>query len=279
MDWLTKLFSRKRVSDELTPKGEEKTNWPTCLPSLDNIVRDMRVKYDRPSCLIHPDPDVLINNDLQSIIGECRVAGKNESWPEYNGLPMVGVCQINLSDAPYVSEQLAGIKFIAIYFACHRMETIYDSMPVYIEIDPPITQEDFQTKMVLRTYSTLDDLVSYENRPKLLPDIKPYGVRFELVQDPIPNYEEIHEWRETKGISDATIDHIIEAIEQSHPAHRDDHTKLGGYPALIQDPICEPLAFQLGSDREVGFMWMDSGCYFFWRDPDTNIWRFEVEFC
>jgi hypothetical protein len=42
-------------------------------------------------------------------------------------------------------------------------------------------------------------------------------------------------------------------------------SKVGGWPAPIQEPITVPLAFQLGGDDKSGLIWGDAGCAYFWR--------------
>ena len=104
-------------------------------------------------------------------------------------------------------------------------------------------------------------------------------MKYDLFQDYPGHFEELHQVRDQYNLSEDWANLVQEEIfEIEEDGDIRWGTKLGGWPAPIQNPIEEPLTLQLGCENDVGLQWVDSGCVYLWRKPQDNSWDLEIEF-
>jgi hypothetical protein len=257
MGW--NLFRRK----EQPPK--ETRPWPSNLPPVEEFARSLIDRCALKASIAIPEPgrdDGLLSTRL----GEVRVGGPGEQWPRYNDSPMLGICQFNLREAPHVPPTLRGLQFLTVFMAAD---------PKYKNVDLGL----YPTSewCLVRGYASVEELVALKSEAPFQP-FRPCGVRWEPFNDPMPN---VHNMLDHIGMADAGIpvdesgvnDRIHELLSQLDPHEWRYGTKLGGYPAPVQDDNTEELAFQLGSDMKpekgCGFMWGDAGCVYVWRNTEN----------
>ena len=56
------------------------------------------------------------SDKLSSWFGNVKVAKVGESWPIYEGVPMVPICQLNIKELPYIPKTLKNISFLTYFF-------------------------------------------------------------------------------------------------------------------------------------------------------------------
>jgi hypothetical protein len=124
----------------------------------------------------------------------------------------------------------------------------------------------------LRSYSTFEGLVEIKapGHDRL---IRPFPVRWELIEADYPSYEDIPCRLPAE---------ILENYANLFPNHYS--SKVGGWPYLIQSeiywapdnnhPANPEYAFQIGSEEKAHWQWGDSGIGYFGRGTDEarEIW-------
>lgn len=266
-------FLFKDKNQDVSPVRPGAPNRPPDLPPVDVIVQQLREKYDLPASLMLAAPSYRPEDPKASWLGRVVVGRPDEAWPSYQGQPMVGICQINLTEAPHVPDALKDLRLITVFMAAGDKEW---------PIDFPLEEDSPGTRWVLRAYDALDELIPYPDAPAPPRTIKPCAVRYKLISDHHPNsyeFEEVVEWR--RQYPEKIVERITEAYDnQPGEAEEAYGSKVGGWPAPIQDPITRPIAFQLGCEEKVGLQWIDGGCVYFWRNrsDQENEWNLELQF-
>src|SRR5438093_5446223 len=106
---------------------------------------------------------------LASWFGKVLVAGEGEEWPRSVGKPMMPLCQLNLTECPFVPEALSDIALIALFID-----------PDDLPLDTPNGDG-----WMLRAYPNLDGL-SPVQQPQYDWQIKPFPIRWELLEEDYP---------------------------------------------------------------------------------------------
>jgi len=247
---------------------DENQPWPEDLPPLDEFARQTLEKTGIPTTLFITDPTLKPQDPTSTWVGKVIVGAPGEEWPTYEGRPMYGVCQLNLKEAPYVPDCLKEFSQIC-FFGIGDTKHPDHIMPSWAG--------DWE----IRTYRPGQDLVSYENPPVPPPHWKPCSARpqvftdyfsniYSWLSDSHPNLS--NHWRQQ--IEDYVDEILRPEINgaQNLPYEGEWGTKLGGWPAPVQDDIERPLAFQLGSEKDVGMYWGDQGCVYIWR-TESGEWE------
>jgi hypothetical protein len=191
-------------------------------------------------------------NPLATHFGFAPVALPEESWPCVGERPLYFMCQLNLTEAPFVPELLRDIALLT----------------VFVDIQARKLGRANGEGWLVRAYSRLDGL-----RPLVIPAgatvPRGFEVRYELVQDH-PVYED-PELTILPGFN-----HNGVHLENIH------RTKIGGYASSIQSeqwwwhtytpeeilPGHSSLpryCFQIASEDKVGLYWGDNGIVYFAR--------------
>ncbi len=202
-------------------------------------------------------------SDFASNFGLKLVAKPNESWPECDFVtqqdrnreafftgkqappdikPLFFLCQINLTEAPYVPDNLKDIEIITIFIN-----------PNFIDSYP----------YVVRAYKSLDGLVPV-SIPKECTFEEGYQISWELAEDvPMEAYED--EYCDLDD-SDQAYEEFKKLEKYLEKNHRN-HSKIGGYPTTIQNEIDSDL--QINSTDKLGLMFGDLGILYLKRFRDN----------
>jgi len=207
---------------------------------------------------------------LASWFGDVRVGYAGEEWPASHGWrgarPWIPLCQINLTELPYCPERLSDVALLTVFIEPKGL---------------PAPDRPNGSGWLLRAYPSLEGLT-----PLPRPDqsrspwrIKPFPMRWELVPEDFPCWEDI-----------AHLPMSDEREEQYHDLFENQEgTKVGGWPSLIQHGTgwaawdqrsTEPkYVFQIASEPKAHWNWGDSGVAYFGRgigahaDQWTMTWQ------
>jgi uncharacterized protein YwqG len=213
------------------------------------VTRDDIIKrISRPAIIFEvggfkPDEEM-----KSSWIGKVLVCEQGEIWPESNGEPMIPLCQINLTDLPYIPEKLRDIQLI----------------PVFIDSNEiPSNDEKNGDLWCLRAYKSLNNLVQIDT-PDYNSHIKPFQLRPKFIEYDYPCWE------------DCPIE-IPEEFQDDYYDLFENQTGImvGGWPSLVQSEIfwapwnnhsANPeYVFQIDSVEKANWYWGDSGTGYFGR--------------
>jgi uncharacterized protein YwqG len=180
-----------------------------------------------------------------SNFGLAPLGFPGEEWPAWNSMPLLFVCQMNLTTAPAVPAMVAGIQLIT-FFVNSELGTL--------------NRENGQD-WVLRTYTSLEGLTRIAapgNAPKLK---KGFECRWEESEDH-PNHDD-SEMVKTSGARRPRtgFDNVA-------------RTKVGGYASTIQSepwwgydahPAEPKFCLQINSEEKAGAIWGDGGTIYLAR--------------
>jgi hypothetical protein len=180
-----------------------------------------RVVIGRPS----DDP-------YRSCLGRVSVIGHGEDWPTLDGRPMASLAQLNLTEAAFVPEELAGFALVSVWIADDNGS-----------FDPPDGRPNGDG-WVVRAYRSLDELVVVDGR--VMDGIRPRQLDWVIVED-------YPDWEDLVGATDfAALERLLEGRDAREViGSATSGTKLGGWPSLIQGEI--------DSEERVGLNLWDSG--------------------
>ncbi|MHC4864890.1 MAG: DUF1963 domain-containing protein [Planctomycetota bacterium] len=187
-----------------------------------------------------------------SWFGRVRVARPDEAWPDHEGEIMVPLCQINLSELPYVPEKLRNVALIT----------------VFIDAEDLPTGAPNGRGWELRTYPSLEGLAETVE-PDCEGAIKPFPVRWELIEEDYPCWEDVPRQLCTKMLAEGTDEEYFDLFENVACS------KVGGWPSLIQGGIMwgpknlvppdMDYVFQINSEPKGAWGWGDAGTGYFGR--------------
>lgn len=195
------------------------------------------------------------DDPFASWFGSVRVSLPGETWPVWNGKPMMPLCQFNLKEIPYLPDNLVDIALIAVFVQ-------QDDLPMFHTANGD--------QWLLRAYTALTDLVVIPE-PADQGYIKPFPIRWEIVEEDYPTWD------------DASSLDLPAEIRENYDDLFDTQqgTKIGGWPFTAQSEIYwAPLnehpanpeyVFQIDSETKAHWAWGDSGFGYFGRG--TGIFR------
>jgi uncharacterized protein YwqG len=165
---------------------------------------------------------------------------------------MVPLCQINLSELPYVPEKLRDIALITVFI---------DAEDLPIEAPNGRGWE-------LRTYPSLEGLVETVG-PDCEGAIKPFPVRWELIEEDYPCWEDLGAELREQMLAEGTDEEYLDLFKNVGCS------KVGGWPSLIQGEITwgpknlvpgdMTYTFQINSESKATWIWGDEGTGYFGR--------------
>ena len=171
------------------------------------VLKDLKNKLVRPTSRaivggFRPPAD-----PFASWFGKVCVAAAGEDWPTSAGRPMMPLCQFNLAETPFCPESLSDIAFLTIFIDQEAL---------------PISKPNGDG-WLLRAYPSTERLISLAP-PASQGFIKPFPVRWELIEQDFPCWEDAQ---------DAPLPPEVE--ENYHDFFQNTGgTKVGGWPTLIQ---------------------------------------------
>ena len=192
------------------------------------------------------------------------VCQPDEGWPHHNNTPLFYICQLNLTECPYVPDLLKDIRLLTLFITPGA------------GLGTDMIEEVDGRKWVLRTYDSLEGLV---------PLVVPQGCTFkrgfegkwDLVDD-FPVYDD--------------PDIILPEGFKNSDAHLDNFhcTKIGGFASNIQSeqwwangthPANPKYCFQIDSEEKVNLAWGDSGTLYIARGTAPGAqdrWFLDLQF-
>ncbi|MBK1810764.1 DUF1963 domain-containing protein [Clostridium sp. YIM B02505] len=195
------------------------------------------------------------NNLLTSWFGRVNFCLPGEDWPICNGIPMHALCQINLTQLPYVPESLNDLEFLV----------------VFISPDEYPNNDTNGVNWCLRAYKRIEELVPLK-QIVTGSTIREFQMRGILIDEDYPCWEDF---------SDATLqDNPLELTDELEEYYWDNLEnvsgfKIGGWPTLIQSeiywapynqhPAKPEYIFQIDSTEKGNWMWGDNGVGYFGR--------------
>ena len=234
------------------------------IANIENIVN----KLSRKATLMQICDFIENDNIYSSWFGKVLLSLPNEKWPTSNGEPMDPLCQINVTQLPYIPEELKDIEFITIF------------------IDPnelPINNRNGEN-WLLRAYKKINDLVPLE-QVNTSSQIIPHPIIGQLIEEDYPSFDDYLNLKE----NDKEI-YLPKQVEDEF----DDcfknvaGIKFGGWPTLLQSeiywgpgnqhPIKPQFVFQINSIPKCNFYWGDDGVGYFGRgtvDENRDEWVIE----
>ena len=182
-----------------------------------------------------------------SWFGRVRVARAGEEWPSHQDKPMLPLCQLNLADMPYLPPSLNDLSMITMFISA---------------VSLPFEAENGDG-WALRAYPSMEGLVEIE-APQHERFIRPFPVRWELIEADYPSYE------------DAALVLPVQQLRDHRDLFRSDHaSKVGGWPALIQSeilwapfnqhPANPEYVFQIATEEKARWQWGHGGTGYFGR--------------
>lgn len=195
-------------------------------------------------------------NPLASWFG-CGVCLPGEALPTHKGKDMFPLLQINVSELPYVPQELADIKALVVFHT-------RDDHP----FDKP-----HGDGWLIREYDSLENLVllPQSSEPDL---VRPFPISWSLIEDDAPG------WEDAWSLVDLTA---VNEDEDASSAFFDDFnrypgTKVGGFPDEIQHGVeLEGFVFQIGSEEKAGWEWVDQGTAYYFKNAN-GVWRWDCQF-
>jgi len=199
----------------------------------------------RKASIVHVGGFRPTGDPLASNFGLKPVVLPGEAWPDVDGEPLLFVCQLNLTTAPFIPPLLQDIALLTFF----------------VEPDTGDLEKESGDNWCLRTYSTLTGL-SPLARPAEAPRLEHgFECRWEAADDQ-PNYDD-PDLVVPEGFDDSEVD--LENLTR---------TKIGGYASSIQSepwwctekhPCAPVYALQINSEEKVGLCWGDAGTVYLAR--------------
>jgi uncharacterized protein YwqG len=193
-----------------------------------------------------------IENLTASWIGNITVKGINESWPEFNGQPMIPICQLNLSELTNRPDNLKDIELITLFLDSNEL---------------PDDQPNGKG-WLLRTYKDLAGLEEIEKPTTNFP-IKAFQLKPKFIDNDFPCQE----------------DCPVEVPDKFDDSYSDffpnqEGIKIGGWPTLVQSEIfwapfnqhpAEPeFVLQIDSIEKANWYWSDNGVAYIGRGTKSE---------
>lgn len=178
-----------------------------------------------------------------SWFGRVTMGHKRSAWPSDQGSAFWPLCQIVVSELPFVPESLRDIAMIQVFLD-----------PEYPEL--------WQEGEVIRVFKSLDRVVPIKE-PEHNSPIKAAPVGWKLLERDLPKYDDFPEDM-PEELREAWMDEF-----EVYP-----RTKVGGWPYLIQHWVVWPerdgltdfeYVFQIGWEKKLNWSMGDGGVAYFGR--------------
>jgi uncharacterized protein YwqG len=210
-----------------------------------NTLAEFRRLNTRRTSIVHVGGFRPTGDPLASNFGLRPLGTEGEAWPTRNGKPLLYVCQLNLSAAPFIPALLQDIALITFFGAP----------------EPGELAKQNGSDWCLRAYPSLSGLVAIAppgNAPALK---RGFECRWEECDDH-PNYDD-----PDRIVPDGFDDSEVELENLAR-------TKIGGYATSIQSepwwdseehPAAPAYCLQINSEEKVGLAWGDAGTVYLAR--------------
>ncbi len=184
---------------------------------------------------------------------------ENERLPFYNGKEMFPLLQINVSELPFVPNQLQETKLLVVFFN-------QDEYPF---------NNPHGEGWLIREYKSLENLIPLPeiDMSKIL---RPFPILWKLIEDDAPGFATSGEIVDVSLIyNDEEAKKTFEELNQYYSVS----TKVWGYPDEVQHEIdnWQNYVFQIGSEEKAAWQWIDRGTAYFFKDANSA-WSWDCQF-
>lgn len=232
---------------------------------------DWRALIEKPCSSLNVGGFRPSGNLTSSCFGEIRASLQGEAWPEYNGEPLWPVCQLNLSDAPFVPAALADVAMLQVFVSGDFLSS--DFLVVNSREKTP------NSPFFIRCYGSLEQLQRTQE-PNHTSTFKAFEAQWtdEILTD-YPTHDTMPIDFDALGIGEYYEQEGVEGVMA---------TKLGGWPICIQS---EPwwdyrkegrefeFALQVDSEPKANCWWGDAGTVYIARHKSNkNLWAIDIQF-
>ncbi|WP_315113087.1 DUF1963 domain-containing protein [Clostridium intestinale] len=180
-----------------------------------NSLENIKDKVKRKATIMQIGGFKPDNKLSSSWFGMVMLCSPGEEWPSTNGKPMNALCQINLTELPYVPESLKDLELIT----------------VFIGPEAYPNNDDNGVNWCLRAYRNIENLVPLK---QIATDsrIKSFQMKGILVEEDYPS------WYNFTNIEDSELE-LEEEIEEEYWDYFNnvEGFKIGVWPSLIQSEI------------------------------------------
>jgi hypothetical protein len=202
---------------------------------------------------------------MNSILGAVMCADQEEGWPTYEGVPMVGVAQFNLTELPFRPVEMSGVAMLSVYGVVDRSGLVHPN------------QRFGGDGWLIRTYERLDGLTQVVG-PTLAAG-QSLGIAWDLAED-LPAWEDVVGMVAPGVLEDLAGNSYEDLI--GRPAGG---TKIGGWPTLLQSEIFwapfqkvrATFVFQLDGDQFLSIGLGEGVIHVGWSADDANHWIAETQ--
>jgi hypothetical protein len=182
------------------------------------------------------------------------VCAPGEGLPGHRGETLFPLLQVNTAELPFVPPQLADTALFVLFL--NRTEVPFDQPHGY--------------GWAIREYASLDGL---EPLPDLDSPLRPFPIRWSLVEDDAPGWEDAGALIDQTPLLEGDLDDAFFDDLNRYPG-----TKVGGFPCEIQHGVgIENFVFQVGSEEKPGWMWVDNGIGYFFKNA-AGTWSWSCQF-
>lgn len=212
-------------------------------------------KLSRKASLMQID-DSTENIDIYSSwFGKVLLGLPNEKWPTSKGEQMDPLCQINVSQLPYIPEELKDIEFITVFIGPNEL---------------PFNNVNGEN-WCLRSYKNINDLVPLE-QINTTSQIISHPMKGQLIGEDYPSWDDFVDLK----LNNKNINLPKQVEDEFDDCFKNiAGFKIGGWPTLLQSEIywapdnqnlIKPqFIFQIGSIPKCNFSWGDNGVGYFGR--------------
>ncbi|MDC0135808.1 DUF1963 domain-containing protein [Sulfitobacter sp.] len=229
---------------------------------------DLRLVLERPCApIVYSKPANI--DPFASMFGAVRLSRAGEVWPSFEGAPLWPLCQLNLTQAPFVPDALRDLALITVFIRDNDAHSPTQIINI-AEPDPAAT-------WALRAYSTLEGL-TIPNVPKHQSTLSPRLGQWADQTADYPNHD-------MAGAVVDTAEVDVYAYDWSRTVQQ---TKLGGWPGTVQS---EPwwvhvktqdtwdFVMQIENEPKAGWSgWGDGAAYIARSRERPHLWAIDVQF-
>lgn len=257
--WLKKMMGGMRTT-ALPPVQSE--------PFVPLTEEDLRLVLERPCApIVFRKPANI--DPFASMFGAVRLSLADEEWPMCNDVPLWPLCQLNLTQSPFVPDALRDLALITVYVGDHEAR----SPTLIINAADP----DPSATWVLRAYPTLNALTI----PKMPAHGSVMSPRLGEWDAQTPDYA-------NHDMADNIVDTAAVDIYAYDWVRTVPQTKLGGWPGTVQsapwwagENTSDTWDFVLQIDYELQAGWSGwgDGAAFIARSRERpHLWAIDVQF-
>lgn len=137
--------------------------------------KDAIKEFEKTAIIINTNEAETLNDDVmfkKSLLGKVNICKHDEEWPVHNGISLLPLIQINVSELPFIPDSFKHLKYLAIFIVNEEAIDYYGNN---------------DTNLLVRTY--IDEDINYLPTPAEI-SINPRIISYETQLD-FPTYEDL----------------------------------------------------------------------------------------